>query len=282
MSAAVAVARLDEGAVRTAEAIERAAWVDLYAAAPRELGLSVASIDGATVLAAPRLPITLFNRVLGLGLDRAPGSDVLHAIDARYRAAGVARYWAHTTSLPAGAATARALEAHGFSRPPRGHWAKMLRGVEPSPEARTELAVSVARADERPTLARALVAAHGMPEAMAPWIEALADRPRWTAFAVRDDGSVIAGGLVYVDGRSAWLGLAGTLPAHRRRGAQGLLMRARIAHAAAEGASVVATETGAPIEGEHNPSLANMRRAGFTEVELRANHERQLALDTGR
>lgn len=278
MSAAPAVPALDERAVRAAEAVERAAWIDLYAAAPPELGLRVETIDGAAALAAPRLPITLFNRVLGLGLDRAPDADVLRAIDARYRAAGVSRYWVHTTSLPAGAATARALEAHGFVRPARGHWAKMLRGVEPVVlEVRSDLAVTVARADERGALARVLVAAHGMPEPMAPWVEALAARPRWTAFAVRDAGEVVAGGLVFVDGEAAWLGLAGTRSTHRRRGAQGLLMSARIAHAAAHGATEVATETGVPISGEHNPSLSNMRRAGFTEVDRRANHERQLA-----
>jgi hypothetical protein len=33
----------------------------------------------------------------------------------------------------------------------------------------------------------------------------------------------------------------------------------------------VATETGEPIDGEHNPSLANMGRAGFTQVASRLN-----------
>lgn len=276
-------APLDARDVQLAESAERAAWRDLFAAAPREiadaLGLATTEVDGATLLLAPRLPLTLFNRVLGLGLEHLPGRETLAAIDSQYRGAAVSRFWAHTTPLPAGRRTAERLAAWGFAHPPRGRWAKMIRSVEPVAATASDLIVRPTRTAERGALAGIVAAAHGMPAMMAPWIEALAARERWTMFGVWDREAPVGAGLVFLDGPIAWLGLAGTLPTHRRRGAQGLLMGARIAYAAAHGASTVATETGEPIAGEHNPSLANMLRAGFRKAYSRANHERTLEPD---
>lgn len=273
-------AALDPRDVHLAESAERAAWRDLFAAAPRELahrlGLATTELEGATLLLAPGLPLTLFNRVLGLGLDHLPRPETLAAIDSQYRGAAVSRYWAHTTPLPAGQRTAERLAAWGFEHPPRGRWAKMIRGVEPVGASASELNVRLARTSDHGALASVVAAAHGMPAMMAPWIEAVASRERWAMFGVWDREAPVGAGLVFLHGPTAWLGLAGTLPAQRRRGAQGLLMSARIAHAAAHGASAVATETGEPISGEHNPSLANMLRAGFRKAYSRANHERTL------
>jgi hypothetical protein len=63
------------------------------------------------------------------------------------------------------------------------------------------------------------------------------------------------------------------LPTHRRRGGQGALMARRIADAGAAGLDWVVTETGEPIAGESNPSLANMARTGFRCVASRLNFE---------
>ncbi len=56
-----------------------------------------------------------------------------------------------------------------------------------------------------------------------------------------------AGGSLVLHGKTAWLGLASTLPEKRRRGAQGAIMAARI--------------------GVHN-----MLRAGFSAAYVRANY----------
>ena len=56
-----------------------------------------------------------------------------------------------------------------------------------------------------------------------------------------------------------------------RAGAQSALLAARIAVAADAGCTVLATETGESISGEKNPSLDNIRRAGFEQVCSRLN-----------
>jgi hypothetical protein len=50
------------------------------------------------------------------------------------------------------------------------------------------------------------------------------------------------------------------------------MLAARINAAAAEGCTVLATETGESVAGEANPSLNNIRRAGFVQVCSRLNY----------
>jgi hypothetical protein len=110
-----------------------------------------------------------------------------------------------------------------------------------------------------------------MPPSIAPWIAALVGRPRWRAYLVRNGGEAIGGGLLYHDGDWAWLGMGATAPAHRGRGVQGAVMARRIRDAIAAGARHIATETGDPVAGERNDSLANMVRSGFRKVCSREN-----------
>jgi len=85
-------------------------------------------------------------------------------------------------------------------------------------------------------------------------------------------GAQVAGaGLLYVEGREAWLGAGGVLREFRGRGAHRALMALRIREAAAAGCARAFTETGEPIGEEPNPSLANMERCGFRRVCSRLN-----------
>jgi GNAT superfamily N-acetyltransferase len=85
------------------------------------------------------------------------------------------------------------------------------------------------------------------------------------------DGRIAGTGSIFIRDRTAWVGIGATLPDVRKRGAQTALLAARIAAAKAAGCTVVATETGESVAGEPNPSLANIRRAGFTQVCSRLN-----------
>ena len=98
MSTAAASLNLTaEQANRLADDIEAQAAVDLYAAAPASLELRTETLAGATMLLAPRVPASFFNRVIGLGGERpATTRDVAAVLDA-YRKAGVTDYWVHLT-----------------------------------------------------------------------------------------------------------------------------------------------------------------------------------------
>ena len=245
---------------------------DLYAAAPRALDCRVAAIAGATLLLAPRIPASYFNRVIGLGVFEPATEAALRAVDECFRAAGVAEYWLHLNPAARPESLSGWISARGLASPPRRTWAKFLRGPEPCAARPCALSVRDAKPDDADAIARVVCSAYGTPAALAPWFAALVGRDGWRFVVAEADGQVAATGAVFVDGTRAWLGVGATLAEHRNRGAQSALLAARIALAVEAGCTMLATETGESIAGEVNPSLNNIRRAGFVQVCSRLNY----------
>lgn len=275
------IAHLDARAAAAAsDRVEAAAFADLFDAAPaalrERLGLEVRQVAGATLLIAPRMPVALFNRAIGWGMDLDGGAHVASVSDAQaiaqaFREAGSASWWLHANPLARPAALADALLARGWTLPPRRSWAKMLRDTAPLPPADTALSVGPVASSEVEATTQAIAAVFEMPPFMAAWLAALHGRPRWRVLALRDGAQVVGGACLFVDGPLAWLGMGAVLASHRRRGGQRALMARRIDDAIAAGCGAIATETGEPIADEPNPSLANMRRCGFQVVASRLN-----------
>ncbi|HMA88102.1 MAG TPA: hypothetical protein VKP89_05090 [Burkholderiales bacterium] len=155
---------------RAADTIEAAAYREMYAAAPPELGarlgLETREIDGATLLVARGIPDPFFNRTIGLGLARPAREEDVDAMLAAYRA--VKSWWLHLTPGAAPAALVSWLEARGFALAKRRAWAKMVRGTAAPPEVATPLEVRAARAGEEGPLAESIAAGFGMPAAFVP------------------------------------------------------------------------------------------------------------------
>lgn len=260
-----------DDAKRKADAIECEAWKAMYEAAPRSvveaLGLHVLEVEDATLFLAPRLPTGQFNRAIGLGNDRPPSEEAIEAVVASARDAGSPVFLLHAFE---GSILAERLARRGFALARRRAWAKMLHDG-PLPEVRTSLRIGDVPRTERSALARVLAAAHGMPPPIVPWVEAMIEHPGYRAFGAYDGETLVAGGLLFLGKEGAWLGLGGTSPSHRNRGAQGALMVRRVEEAIGAGVHAIETETGEPVDGEANPSLANMVRTGFRKVGSRLN-----------
>ena len=255
-----------------ADDIEAAASRDLYQAAPPAAGARFTSIGGATALIAPTLPVTYFNRVIGLGSGAPATAADIDDIIAEYAASNVRNYWIHVGPSAQPPTLATQLTQRGFATGTRRSWAKFLRGVEPSSARDTELTLREATAADANAVATVVCTAYGLPPELTPWFAALVGRPRWRVWLAERDDYVVATGSLFVDGDTAWLGVAATLAQHRGLGAQSALLAARI-HAAAEmGCRVIATETGEPTGNEPSPSLANIRRAGFAQMSSRLNY----------
>jgi hypothetical protein len=263
-------------AARISDEVEAEAFVAMWEAAPaalrQQLGLRVERVAGAVLLLAPGLPTAMFNRAIGLGLrERATVRDV-QAIDEEFRAAGCKNWWLHWNPFSQPAGFGAEIEALGFTLPARRSWAKMLRGPEAPPAIATDLRIAPATEAQASDVARVAAQAFDMPPFMAAWLQELRTGP-WRMYAVTEGDTVVGGGCLYQRGEVAWLGVAAVAPSHRQRGGQGALMARRIADAAAAGALHNVTETGEPTAaGEANPSLANMRRCGFTTVASRLNY----------
>ena len=254
------------------ELVEAAAYTALWQAAPessRREGVEARIVAGAlctTVATAPGN--TMINRVTGLGLHGAPSEAVLDEIDAFFRAAGT--QYAIAVSPFATPGLREQLTARGFEE---GYgWMKFRRGVVPAPQIETELRVEEIGPEGAEAFGSVVARGYGMPESAAAWLGAATAAPGFRAF-LSFDGEEPAGaaGLFVGDG-IGWLGLAATLPEHRRKGAQGALLAARIRAAADAGVPELATETGERLPDRPSNSYRNLLRAGFEEQYVRPNY----------
>jgi GNAT superfamily N-acetyltransferase len=262
--------------VQFADAIEAAAYRDLYAAAPadfaRSLRLQACDIGTATALVAGAVPEAFFNRVIGLGVHAAATPADLDRAAALYRGAGCARHWVHVTPAARPAELEAWLRQRGYAVAARRSWAKMVRTTAPPPVVQSPLEVRRALVHERGAVAAAITSAFDMPLPFATWFEAVMHRPNWRTYAAVSGGDVVGGGLLFFDATGAWLGAGGLRPDFRGRHAHRALMVLRINEAIDAGCARIATETGEPIDGEPNPSLANMAFCGFRKVCSRLNY----------
>jgi GNAT superfamily N-acetyltransferase len=259
-------------AERLADEIEARASRDLYAAAPPGMRTRSVAIGGATALIAPTLPVSYFNRVIGLGNESPATADAIDRIITAYSEVDVKAYWIHLVPSARPSSLPALLSQRGFVQPPRRSWAKFLRGAEAPPLPRTDLRLREARPVDADAVAAVLCAAFGMPPVVGPWFGGLIGRPGWRVWVAEQGGRVVATGSLYVYRETGWLGAGATLADHRGHGAQTALLATRMAAAAEAGCRILATETGEPVKAEPNPSLSNIRRAGFVQICSRLNY----------
>jgi len=256
---AVAARALYPRAVRESERVELEAMRGLFEAAPPDVPAHLCRAGQAVALRVPGAPVTDVNRILGLS-----SLEELEELEPFYEGGRV------VVSLDPEAGLDDALAARGYD--PGYPWQKFERGLEPYP-ARTELRIAeAARAGE---FGSVVAAAFGAPPVFAPWLDAIVGRSGWDVFVAYDGEQPVGGGALFVSGRTAWLGIAGTLPAARGRGAQGAVFAARIERARELDLDLLVTETGVPRNGEPGPSYRNMLRVGFEPTYVRPNYVRE-------
>src|SRR5262245_13739729 len=255
-----------------ADRIEARAWADWYAAMPADLrmefGIQVKSVADATVLLAPRLPSTLVNRAIGLGMTGPATADDLDKVVKTFLDADCAAFAVSWSEYAEPAELVGRLDAIFPSTAPRPRWAKMMRGTTPAPSLPSDLRIVPVDRSIVGETSRAIAQANGMP-AMGGAVGPLFWRPRWFLYAAIDRDAVVGGGALFLDGHDAWLGMGAVLPDYRRRGGQRALMAQRIRDALAAGATRIFSETGEPQKQGANPSLNNMERCGFEKVVTR-------------
>ena len=256
------------------ELVEAAVFTALWEAAPervrREHGVRAHTVAGAVCTAVAATPEnTMINRVTGLGLREAPTDAELDEIDAFFRAAGT-RYAIGLSPFAAPDLRAR-LEARGFE--PGYAWMKFRRGVvEQPPPVETELRVEEIGAEHGPAFGSVVARGYGLPDAAAAWLGSAAGAPGFRLFLAWTGDEPAGTGALFVGDGIGWLGLAATVPEHRRKGAQGALLAARFRAAADVGLRELATETGERLPDHANSSYRNLLRFGFAEEYVRPNY----------
>lgn len=240
---------------------EADAFADTFAASPADDGQRVARIAGATLLIAPTMPVILFNRVLGLGLREPITEAVLREIAGAYRDAGVKQWAIQIAPVPLNPEVEALFATHGLRR--AGHWEKVYRVASPDVHVQTDFMVRRIGPEMADAYAGVFLPAFNMHPALKSGVMALVGRHGWQHFMAFEGDVPVACGALFVKGNVGWLGQGGTLPSHRRRGAQGEIMAMRVRAAHEAGCEWVITETGADTPERPNPSFHNMMRTGF-------------------
>jgi GNAT superfamily N-acetyltransferase len=229
---------------------------------------SAVEAGGATVLRVSEVPGSpMLNRVVGLGVQTpATEADVDAAL--AEMGAGVTFYVAVAPGARP-AALPEWLRARGLE--PGWGWMAFRRDVRPLESAATSLRIvdvdTVVDAQAFGTVVRV---SYELPEAIEPRLAGLRDAG-WRCWVAFDGDDPAGAGALFAAEGVAYLGFAGTLPAHRGKGAQSALLAARIGAAAELGCDLVITETGERGGDRPSNSYRNILRAGFTEAAVTAH-----------
>lgn len=255
---------------RLVEFGEARAYADMFRHAPPELHLRVEQLGAAIALIAPDLPILLFNRLIGLGLDDPATPATVDAAVGLYRAAGVKNFGVQLSPAAQPAELPDWLQARGLA--PTSRWAKVYRAAEPDAAATTTLRIEHIGQSQAAAFGSVACAAFGLPHFLQPWLAAGVGGPGWHHYLAYEGDQPVATGALYVNGEVGWLGIGSTLPTHRRRGGQAALLAHRVQQAARLGCHWLITETGEDTPAQSNPSFRNMLRTGFLLAYQRPNY----------
>jgi hypothetical protein len=179
-----------------AELGEREAFVDLYETAPEELGARVERIGGAACFALTAVPRSaMFNRALGLGLERAASRPEVDEIAGFFGELGV-EWCAAVAPQAEPAELVPWLGELGFE--PGYGWAKFRRGVGEAAASTSELRVERAGEREGRVFADVFIRGYGLPPLMLDWLARLPSRHGWHCFVAYDGEAPAATGAIYV------------------------------------------------------------------------------------
>lgn len=245
------------------ELLEAEAWAQMHVAwAAKAPGATKVKRWGrATGLLTPAVDAVAVNRVIGLGCEEPLDRRKLAEVRDYYRAEGRTRWFVEWS--PSAQSTEPALlESMGGER--RTEQAKLFAVLADIrlDSGDVPLEVITVSSETRATFRDLVAPSLGIPEAAREGIVASVGQTGWHYYLACTQGTAIAGGAMFSDGRGAWFGLSATLPTHRNRGAQTALLSTRIREARALGCQWVSAETH-PTSPLTNPSLRNMARAGM-------------------
>jgi GNAT superfamily N-acetyltransferase len=241
--------------------------------AQQELGMRQHRLGPVAVLAMAHDPTGgYWSKTLGFRADTPATDDVVTEALAFYRSNGdaVATFQVPPDAQPEDWPDTCA--RHGLVQ--GNTIVKLLRPADlDAAPASTDLRVGPAGPDDALAWGLAFCRGFGMPEhpALLQFFGAATRGNGFHPWAAWDGDRLVAGANLHVAGPAAAFCGAATLPEARGRGAQSVFMQRRIDAARELGAPWLSAETWKEGDGQHNPSLHNLRRAGFVDVYERPN-----------
>ena len=219
-------------------------------------------VAGAIVPVRPDFPEAGFlNRIVGVEPDWPESEDQL---DEALSAISPGTHFYVAVEGDSTDRTGEWLEQRGLS--PGLGWMGFRQDPSPVSIPSTELTIREAEsAADREAFARITCVAFGLDSGL-PSQLANAHDLGWRVWLAEDDGEPVASAGLFTCESTGYLGVDGTLPRARGRGAQTALLSTRVAAAANQGLEHLFIETGERKAGLPDNSYRNILRAGFREV----------------
>lgn len=250
-----------------AEFSEAHAYVALARAAAADAeapSVTIAPLADGIALRCPGDRVsTLFNRVLGLGLDQPFDAATAAAVAARFKDHGG----------PWGLELAPAA-SHDGMRP----LLKQLRLRRSLPTAMLAMDCRSVRGavpawrvervgpDRAPWAAEVVAAVFGVSGPVARILRSAPSSSEFAQWLAYEGTRPVAACLTHVRGDTGWFGWSATLPSHRGRGLQSALMWHSVRDAAQRGCRWITAETATGTMDAPDVSFRNMKRFGFVEL----------------
>jgi GNAT superfamily N-acetyltransferase len=252
------------------EIAEARAYADFFRYAPASWGFTVRPSPAATALIAPSVDVPLFNRALAVGLTAPCDVASVDALLTEYRHAAIRNFAIQLAPGARPPGIGESLRTRGLAV--RDAWAKLRRGAAPAAAVTTDLVVERIGRASADQFAAVACAGFQMPERLAPWLAETVGQAGWHHYIAVDHGVPMACAAMYLSETIAWLGIEATVPSHRRRGAQSVLVARCIEDGRALGCEEFVAETGEDLPARPNSSFRNLIRAGFTVAYHRPNY----------
>jgi hypothetical protein len=273
---------VDLATAASIEAAEAAAWVDLYAAAPRawadEVGLGTRRVGDALVIRWAATGRRYFSRAIGLGVIAPASAEAVDEILEGYAQAGISMFLLQ--SLPH-------CRPHDYER-----WLDE-RGLEifdtqdrvvregsppvtvpPGSDSR-ELTVETVTRQTADEWAEFMQRVYRLDTDR--WLQQLVERPGWRQYVARDDGRLVGARGMYIgaDG-TAWLGMDGPVPGVTTQDYEpdAVLCAAIVADGLARGARRFIADIEAPSASMDTPAYRSFSQLGFGRPYVRSHWTR--------
>lgn len=255
---------------RILEFSEAAAHADMFRAAPPEFGFEVEETSEYVARFAPSMDIMMFNRAVGLGVRAPVSKETIDGLVQRYRDKGLTNF-AFQLSPEAQPAEAHGwLLSHGLTL--RDYWVKGYRPADKNLTMKTDLRIEQIDKSQATIFGDVVCAAFGMPLSLLPVIAAPVGLAGWNHYIAWDGETPAAAAALMVRDGTGWLGIGGTRPEFRGRGAQSALIARRVRDGSKKGCTMFVAETWKERPDKPNPSLHNMLHSGFVIAYDRPNY----------
>jgi hypothetical protein len=247
------------------ELLEAEAWATLHGAFAHVGGEQIAAVKRwgrPAALVTRNVEAVAINRAIGFGFDHSLDPQEFAEVRTFFRDSGKSR-WFFECSPDASIDSTALVAAGGVIG---GSIIKLVGKLDALSEpSAPSLEIVEVTARDTATFMAIVGPQLGVPELVRPGIVSTMGHSGWRFYLALDDNRPIAGAAMFLGGDGAWLGLAGTLPEYRQRGAQTALLWRRMHDARSAGCRWVSAET-SPETLSSNPSLRNLKRIGMREL----------------